>query len=286
MRLCVIAPERKLLLVLDMQLTPRQQRRLEKKLARKAAKKLTSTQQNLAQNVSEQGEIVAPAPFPAPVSEAKLAANRGNSQLSTGPVSSAGKAISSQNRTRHGLSGSKFRVMPDESQADFDEMLAHLLEDHVPADQTETEFVHQLAEAFWLARRAMRLQDACLLAIESGDQEVAKTARKDLALYLRYQTTHDRTASRCLTELRKCRNERRRVERGFESQKLRAAQETRKQETHRIRQAIDRRKQERHEMSLLAAQAKLERKQQHKNTTKPELITTGTAIPTSIAAGA
>jgi hypothetical protein len=67
---------------------------------------------------------------------------------------------------------------------------------------------------------------------------------------LRYQTTHDRTASRCLTELRKCRNERRRVERGFESQKLRGAQEIRKQE--------------RHEMSLRVAQAKLESKQRHK----------------------
>jgi hypothetical protein len=138
----------------------------------------------------------------------------------------------------------------------------------------------------WLGRRAMRLQDACLLALESGDEEAAKIARKDLALYLRYQTTHNRTVSRCLTELRKCRHERRRVERGFESQKLRGAQEFRKQEAHQIRLALDKRKQERHEISLLAAQTKLERKQQHKNTTKPELITTGTAIPTSIAAAA
>jgi hypothetical protein len=207
-------------------MTARQQRSLEQKLARKAAKKLarqqpaeqTSTQQNPAPTVTEARNILAPQPSPAPrhTSVAKLAANRANSQLSTGPVSSAGKEISSQNRTRHGLSGSNFRVMPDESQADFDEMLAHLLEDEAPAGQTETEFVHQLAQAFWLSRRAMRLQDACLLAIESDDQEAAKSARKDFALYLRYQTTHDRTASRCLTELRKCRNERRRAERGFE----------------------------------------------------------------------
>ena len=40
---------------------------------------------------------------PKPISEAQLAANRANAQLSSGPKSSTGKAISSQNNFRHGL---------------------------------------------------------------------------------------------------------------------------------------------------------------------------------------
>ena len=83
-----------------MDMTPRQLRRIQQKAARKAAKKLTR-QQDAEQTSTQQNP--APALAPGHISEAKLAANRANAQLSTGPVSSAGKAISSQNRTRHGL---------------------------------------------------------------------------------------------------------------------------------------------------------------------------------------
>jgi hypothetical protein len=40
---------------------------------------------------------------PRPISPAQLTANRANSQLSTGPKTETGRAISSQNRTTHGL---------------------------------------------------------------------------------------------------------------------------------------------------------------------------------------
>ena len=39
----------------------------------------------------------------APISDAQLTANRANAQLSCGPKTDAGRAISSQNRTTHGL---------------------------------------------------------------------------------------------------------------------------------------------------------------------------------------
>src|SRR5579863_1249270 len=96
-------------------MTPRQQRRLEQKLARKAAKH--------EQNLTLQEEEVFPRTPPPPLSEAKLAANRANAHLSSGPVTDSGKQIVSQNAVRHGLTG-KFQVMPDESQEDFDELLA------------------------------------------------------------------------------------------------------------------------------------------------------------------
>ena len=71
-------------------MTARQQRRLQQRLERKA------------QKLELRHQVV---------SEAKLTANRANAQFSTGPTSAEGKAIVSQNRTRHGLTGA-FRVMP------------------------------------------------------------------------------------------------------------------------------------------------------------------------------
>ncbi len=166
-------------------------------------------------------------------------------------MSEAGRKAVSQNRTRHGLTGN-FRVMASECQAHFDELVAALLEEHAPADATEAEFVQQMAEALWLQRRAVRLQDACITALESGDQQAQESARKDMALYLRYQSTHERAFVRFSTELRKRRNERRRVERGFESQKSREALQER-------RKIAEQRKQERHELAIEYQRAKIER---------------------------
>jgi hypothetical protein len=202
-------------------MTPRQQRRLEQKLARKAA-------------------------------------NRANAQLSTGPVTETGRQVVSQNATRHGLTG-KFHVLPNEAQADFDELLKRFLECEKPQDQEEVELVHQMAEASWLSRRSIRLQDQCILAIESGTPAEQKQANKNLSLYLRYMTTHDRAYSRYATELRKRRNERQRAERGFVSQKLREANEIRKKEMHELRQATEICKQQRREIQNRIAAAKAER---------------------------
>jgi len=197
-------------------MTPRQQRRLEQKLARKAAKRAL-----------KMGAI----------SEAKLAANQANAQHSTGPVSDQGKAIVSQNATKHGLTG-KFKVLACESQAEFDQLLSSFLKSEAPVGDDEIQMVHQMAESLWLSRRSVRLQNECFAALESGTPESVKAAHKSLALYLRYQTTHDRTFTRYATELRKRRNERARTERGFVSQKHKEAAEQCRQETHERRQAL------------------------------------------------
>jgi hypothetical protein len=94
-----------------------------------------------------------------------------------------------------------------------------------------------MAEALWLARRATRLQDECLEAIASGDKEAAKTARADVALYLRYQTTHERSYQRFAAELRKLQNDRNKTELGFVSQKRKEAEDERKQQKHEAAQA-------------------------------------------------
>jgi hypothetical protein len=51
--------------------------------------------------------------------QAQFHANRRNAQASTGPRTPEGKAASSANATRHGLSAA-FRVLPNENQEEFD----------------------------------------------------------------------------------------------------------------------------------------------------------------------
>ena len=209
-------------------MTARQQRRLEEKLARKA--------QKVGQAVLPAQDVLV-AQVQTSISEAKLAANRANAQLSTGATTEAGKAIVSQNATKHGLTGN-FKVLPSESQSEFDQLLAAFLRSEAPAGDDEIQMVHQMVEALWLSRRCVRLQNDCFAALETGTDEEQRAAHKSLALYTRYQTTQDRTFSRYLIELRKRRNERARTERGFVSQKLKEAADLRRQETHQTRQEL------------------------------------------------
>ena len=69
--------------------------------------------------------------------ESQIRANRENAQLSTGPKTEAGKATAALNNTRHGLTGA-FRILPTESQSDFDALLAAFREEHKPETVTET----------------------------------------------------------------------------------------------------------------------------------------------------
>jgi hypothetical protein len=238
-------------------MTARQQRRLQQKLARKAEKKAQRT----PPAAHTEPEALATlnnephAPATPRISEAKLLANRANAQLSMGAVTPEGKAVVSQNATKHGLTG-KFKVLPSESQSDFDRLLAGLLRSESPVGEDEVEMVHQMAEALWLSRRAVRLQNDCFAALESGTPEEQRPAHKSLALYLRYQTAHDRTFFRFSAELRKRHNERARAQRGFVSQQYKEAAERRRQELHEARQALQKTKQQGQEIRNRLAAAK------------------------------
>src|ERR1700740_1108214 len=108
-------------------MTARQKRRLQRKLARRADLQNQPNQgpdachtnahvanTPAADACNENSKEAQEAPIAA-ISEAKHGANRANAQLSTGPTTTSGKQIASQNSTRHGLTGT-FRVLPDESQ--------------------------------------------------------------------------------------------------------------------------------------------------------------------------
>jgi len=178
--------------------------------------------------------------------------NRANAQFSTGPKTEEGRAIVSQNNLRHGLSGT-FQVLACESQEAFDALFQKLAAEHRPANPLEEQLVQNMAQHFWLAQRAIGLQEKCFN--ELG--EVAPEKEKQLALYLRYQTTHERAFHKYTAELRSLRNGKRKAEIGFESQKRYEAQEAR-------RETAEERRRDLHKWAVLQAQAAYEH-QEFKN---------------------
>ena len=156
--------------------------------------------------------------------QAQIAANQKNSQSSTGPKSEQGKAVSSQNNFRHGFAGA-FRVLPSENAGEFNQLIQQLGDEHQPSTPTETLLVTQMAQAWWLRTRALLLQNTCFTN-DSVDQ-------KQLALYLRYQTTNERSFHKALNELLKLRAEKRKAEIGFESQQRKQTEHARRQELHK-----------------------------------------------------
>ena len=162
-------------------------------------------------------------------SQAQITANQTNAAQSTGPNTSEGKAASSHNATSHGLSGHNFRVQNWESQAHYVSLLSGLFVEFRPQTTLEKELVESLAEHRWLVQRALRLQEGCFHTdLAYCDDPIA------LALYLRYQTTHERAASKALRELQNLQQQRKKAEIGFVSQKDAQAAQVRVQEQHEL----------------------------------------------------
>ena len=68
--------------------------------------------------------------------EQRLAANRSNALLSTGPMTAEGKAVASRNATSHGLLSSRL-LLEDEDPVEFNELLDRLSRSLRPFDAVE-----------------------------------------------------------------------------------------------------------------------------------------------------
>jgi hypothetical protein len=202
--------------------------------------------------------------FPDMSTQAQIAANQQNARLSTGPKTEEGKAASSKNNLRHGFTGA-FMILPWEKQEEFNTLLSELRAEHQPATLTETLLVEKMAQSYWLSQRAVKLQQIACFHDETDSPE----RDRQLALYLRYQTTHDRNFHKSLNDLLKLRAEKRKSEIGFESHQLkqsRARQQAereseraqRQAEEHARKQAAEKRAQELHKWKVLLAEAEVD----------------------------
>jgi hypothetical protein len=159
---------------------------------------------------------------------AQIAANQANSQLSSGPKTEQGKAVSSHNGISHGLSGA-FMVLSWEDQGEFNRFCCHLIAELSPTTVIERDLVEAMAQHRWLVKRAVFLQDRCFALDDLHCEQ-----EKRLALYFRYQTTHERAYYKAFQQFQKLREQRRKIEIGFASQKREEQHETRRQERHEL----------------------------------------------------
>ncbi|MCC6360772.1 MAG: hypothetical protein IT450_18700 [Phycisphaerales bacterium] len=92
-----------------------------------------------------------------PVSDAKIEANRANAQKSTGPKTPEGKAASSRNAMKHGLTAAAM-VLPNENITEFEEFRAEMLDALQPSDRLEAHFAERVIAAAWRLNRVTKAE--------------------------------------------------------------------------------------------------------------------------------
>jgi len=149
----------------------------------------------------------------------RVISNRANAQLSTGPKTEAGKAASSQNAIRHGLT-SKQVVIPGEDPAEYDAHRADLIETLQPANPIEAGLVEELAANSWRLKRAHRIETAVLTQIVGKSSDPDKILAmsfldrpKELDRLVRYMTSIERSYWRVFNKLEAIQKARREQER-------------------------------------------------------------------------
>jgi hypothetical protein len=88
---------------------------------------------------------------------AQIAANQKNAQLSTGPTSETGKAKSSLNAVKAGLTG-RTVLLPNEDAILYEAHLSQFIKSHAPVGDDELNLVQSLADTEWRLFRIPSLE--------------------------------------------------------------------------------------------------------------------------------
>jgi hypothetical protein len=117
----------------------------------------------------------------------------------TGPRTAEGKARSSQNSRKHGLSAINLNVLPKE-QAEFDTYQNELLDQIKPQSGLQADLFRQLVHAGWSLIRLERYEFEIL---QQGNPFDSPEAQAKLDRLERYRAAHRRAYARLLAEMRK-----------------------------------------------------------------------------------
>jgi len=117
------------------------------------------------------------------VSEAKLEANRRNSQKSCGPRTEAGKQRSKLNAVKHGMRAATLVLLDEDAQA-LDDRKADWTASLLPRGAAEQRVVDDAVEYSWLRDRARRAQEARLATniVNAGVDEANHAADEVLRM--------------------------------------------------------------------------------------------------------
>src|SRR5690348_4731227 len=124
---------------------------------------------------------------------AQITANIVNAQQSTGPRTEAGKAASSRNALKHGLTAQTV-LLPGEDEEAYGQLRSEFFEVYAPEVGPERELVQNLCDLQWRINRCARLEVIAL----SGDTLDLKA----LDVISRHETRLNKLYSATLKELR------------------------------------------------------------------------------------
>ena len=150
-------------------------------------------------------------------SPASIAANRANSQLSTGPRTPEGKLHSSVNALRHGLT-SKIVLLPEEDLAAYNNFKQGFFDDLKPKGVLEEQLAFTLVNTQWRLNRCRAFEES-ILATKSADpgdpQADATLVREQVESIARlslYESRLNRTFQATLKQFRDIQAERKELE--------------------------------------------------------------------------
>jgi hypothetical protein len=189
----------------------------------------------------------------APVSERRLAANRANAQLSTGPRTAEGKAVSSLNAVKTGLCGRAVLLADEEEAEAYRAHVGRVRAWWAPANIEEHALVQALADTQWRLESIPGLESALYARARLRGQPLLEHADPTVGRLL-LDAQAEVAEARALKNLRL---HERRLRRQFEQDKAELNQlrkERFEQEAHK-RQAEAQRQQEEAEQARRREQA-------------------------------
>jgi hypothetical protein len=119
------------------------------------------------------------------ISEKQLEANRRNAQRSTGPKTTEGKARSSRNNLRHGLTG-QINILPTEDREAHDAFCNELSESLRPETPMERQFALSVAEDSWRLNRARAIENNMFALGHEGERREIRIALADARTFQAY----------------------------------------------------------------------------------------------------
>jgi hypothetical protein len=195
-----------------------------------------------------------------------------------GPKTPEGRARSSRNSTRHGLRAMKIVLLPDESQEEYDEMVAGWTNQFLPTDYQEQKLVETLILNDWLHRRALRWLLAVEAAVVTADgldpTQWTSERRHRMELAQRYKNSTERAFHKAWSVLQGLRKDIMRLEDQKSRLKLQLELLKLKQARERAEQRAKKKEEERVEppKAILFYQEGLENKAVWKEYVDGELV--------------
>ena len=140
------------------------------------------------------------APPKPPISDAKMAANKANAQHSTGAKSAAGRAISSMNAIKTGLT-SRTVLLPTEDALAYQQHLDREFKRLAPTTDEEKSLAQSIADANWRILRVVPLEASiwAVALIKMGDlyPHITDPAERQSLINGEIQLAYRKDSSRC-----------------------------------------------------------------------------------------